>query len=575
MVDPGITAELRGKVRVVSLTRPASAAMIPALRHALIAALEAEDGAGAVLIEADGAVFRAPVLPEPDLTAPTLRDLCRAVERCAVPVVVALRGAVVGPAAELALAAHARIVARDVQFALPDIGLGLPPEGGASQRLPRIIGPAEALRLLISGRMVPAAEALTLGLVDGVAADDPGAAALQLADEMTAGRRVPRPPVDAVAWQEAIAKARREARGARAVVGRIIDCVEAALLLPLDNGLAMEAVAREDMEGTPEVVALRAAARAERRAVALPPAVARLQPGVVQRVGLVGEGPGLVALAGAALTRGVGVVWVGDDVRTIARDRALVEARLTVDARGLLVTGTDPAALEPAGLVVHAARPVDGILRHSLPDTPHLVLNGPRGTLGLSLAPSGIVCELALPGDEAAGHVATAVATLRLIGIKPLLVGRRPVLGGAVAGAGTAALVRLAALGVPRRMVATALEGFGARLPVADWPDPPATLHAMTEAELCNRWVAALANAALRMLDEGIARRPSDVDYLMVAGYGFPRWRGGPMHLADQRGLIVLRRDLRLWAADDAVWSPAPLLDRLISEGVRLAALDG
>jgi 3-hydroxyacyl-CoA dehydrogenase len=60
----------------------------------------------------------------------------------------------------------------------------------------------------------------------------------------------------------------------------------------------------------------------------------------------------------------------------------------------------------------------------------------------------------------------------------------------------------------------------------------------------------------------------------MVAGYHFPRRRGGPMHQADRRGLMVLRRDLRAWGAEAALWSPAPLIDRLIRDGQSLAVLD-
>jgi 3-hydroxyacyl-CoA dehydrogenase len=54
----------------------------------------------------------------------------------------------------------------------------------------------------------------------------------------------------------------------------------------------------------------------------------------------------------------------------------------------------------------------------------------------------------------------------------------------------------------------------------------------------------------------------------------FPRWRGGPMYQADLRGLMVLRADLRAWGAEAALWSPAPLIDRLIRDGQTLAALD-
>jgi 3-hydroxyacyl-CoA dehydrogenase len=578
MTGHGITAVLQGTVRVVTVGRPASTALIPAVRQGLIDALAVADGARAVLIRAEGGAFGAALSLEPDLALPRLGDVCAAVQGCPLPVVMALQGLVAGAAAELALAAPARVAGPSVRLALPDIGLGLPPLAGATQRLPHLIGPARALQMLITGRTVLADEALAIGLVDQVVEGDPTEAALTLATDLASGRRLTRPIADPKAWQAAVVAARREERGGLPAVGRIVECVEAALLLPLENGLAMEAVARADLEGTPEVAGLRWAAKAERRAAVLPPAVAQIPPGTVQRIGLLGTGGDMVTLASLAIGRGLAVVWEDADQVALAKGRAQVEGFLDGDlrlvSRTRLVTGRDPAMLGGVGLLIHATAPDRDALLHSLPGAPHLVLNGPPGALGLRLAPAGRVCELALPGSADPEEVATAVATLRQIGLVPVLVGRQPVLGSDLATAGAAALARLAALGVPRRMIAATLEAFGARLPVMKWPDPPATLRAMTQAEVCDRWLGAMANAGLRALEAGIARRPSDVDHLLVAGYGFPRWHGGPMHQADQRGLLVLRRDLRRWAEDDAIWAPAALLDRLIADGVRLSSLD-
>ncbi len=78
------------------------------------------------------------------------------------------------------------------------------------------------------------------------------------------------------------------------------------------------------------------------------------------------------------------------------------------------------------------------------------------------------------------------------------------------------------------------------------------------------------------MVAEGAVLRPSDVDAVMVAGYGFPRWRGGPMQAADQAGLLALRNDLRSYAAaDGAFWEPSALWDDLIKNGRAFSDLDG
>jgi 3-hydroxyacyl-CoA dehydrogenase len=93
--------------------------------------------------------------------------------------------------------------------------------------------------------------------------------------------------------------------------------------------------------------------------------------------------------------------------------------------------------------------------------------------------------------------------------------------------------------------------------------------------EIRRRCLAAMANEGARLVGEGIALRPSDVDVVMLNGYGFPRHLGGPMRWADETGLLLLRDDLRRWAAEDAFWTPAPLWDRLIREGGSFSEMGG
>ena len=81
------------------------------------------------------------------------------------------------------------------------------------------------------------------------------------------------------------------------------------------------------------------------------------------------------------------------------------------------------------------------------------------------------------------------------------------------------------------------------------------------------RLVAAMANDGAWALVEGRARQPSDIDLVAMA-QGFPRWKGGPMQVADEAGLLLLRNDLVKWASyGDTFWAPAPIWDDLIREG--------
>lgn len=96
--------------------------------------------------------------------------LLRRVETSPAPVVAAIRGHCLGGGFDLAMACHLRIAARDARFGHPGGSLGLITGWGGTQRLPRLIGPARAMDLLASGRIVTADEAYAVGLVSAVVA---------------------------------------------------------------------------------------------------------------------------------------------------------------------------------------------------------------------------------------------------------------------------------------------------------------------------------------------------------------------------------------------------------------------
>jgi 3-hydroxyacyl-CoA dehydrogenase len=91
--------------------------------------------------------------------------------------------------------------------------------------------------------------------------------------------------------------------------------------------------------------------------------------------------------------------------------------------------------------------------------------------------------------------------------------------------------------------------------------------------EIVQRLIYALVNEGAAILEEGIASRASDIDMVYLTGYGFPLYRGGPMFYADEVGLYNVAGAMARLAAnphgDPAFWKPAPLLERLASEGKR------
>lgn len=92
----------------------------------------------------------------------------RQIETCGKPVIALINGFALGGGCELALACTLRIAADTARLGQPEVRLGLIPGYGGTQRLPRLIGPSAALKLLLTGDRIAAAEALRLGLVDEV-----------------------------------------------------------------------------------------------------------------------------------------------------------------------------------------------------------------------------------------------------------------------------------------------------------------------------------------------------------------------------------------------------------------------
>jgi len=96
----------------------------------------------------------------------------------------------------------------------------------------------------------------------------------------------------------------------------------------------------------------------------------------------------------------------------------------------------------------------------------------------------------------------------------------------------------------------------------------------VADEEIVQRCIYALINEGAQLLDEGIALRASDIDVVYLTGYGFPRYRGGPMFHADTVGLYNVVHSMRRLAADPNLargdpgfWKPAPLLAKLAAEG--------
>jgi enoyl-CoA hydratase len=131
------------------------------------------------------------------------------------PVIAAVNGFALGGGCELALACAIRIASENAKFGLPEVGLGIIPGYGGTQRLPRIVGFGVAAELIATGRMVDAAEALRIGLVNRVV-----------------------PPASLL--EEALALAGKIAANAPLAVAAALEAARLSLDTDLDRGLRME-----------------------------------------------------------------------------------------------------------------------------------------------------------------------------------------------------------------------------------------------------------------------------------------------------------------------------------------------
>lgn len=223
-----VLQERRGAVSILTINRPDKRnALNGPLRCALLGALDAAardstvrvvvlTGAGdkAFVAGADIAEFegRTPVDQFRVMKQPTIFE---AVERLSKPVIAAINGFCLGGGMELALACDIRIASSSARFGQPEVNLGIIPGGGGTQRLPRVVGLGAACRMILTGDMIDAAEALRLRLVEEVVAAD-------------------------ALLDRAVAIAETIAAKSPVAVSAAKEATRAALSLPLEEGLKLE-----------------------------------------------------------------------------------------------------------------------------------------------------------------------------------------------------------------------------------------------------------------------------------------------------------------------------------------------
>ena len=685
--------EVSDDVAVITVDNPPVNALSPGVPGGIIDGLRqanSDSSISAVVLIGEGRGFIAGAdiryfsKPWPE-GEPRLGGVIEGIETSSKPVVAAIHGHALGGGLELAMCCHYRVIVPQARVGQPEVKLGIPPGAGGTQRLPRLAGVKAALDMIVSGDPVTAQESVSLGICDQLVEKDLLEGALEFASkvgqaggphQLARDRKVV--VEDAELFEAKRKQIERRARGMRTPYA-CIECVEAAVELPFDEGLAREREIFEVCVASDESKAMRHVFFAERAAGKIPGIKKSIEPSQFGSAGVVGAG-----------TMGGGITMnfanAGVPVTVVEQDAALLEKGLTIiqknyattvakgrlsqekmDARLALITGSTMLDdLADADIVIEAIyeempakKELFGRLDECLKAT--AVLTSNTSYLDVNEIAESIPKRI---GNVLGTHFFSPANVMRLLevvrtdtvdetvlmGVLNLgrKMGKLPIVSGVCHGfignrmlegyfgeaaimveegaepehidrvmcefgmaMGPLAVSDLAGLDigwakrkaagngvasdvpgsfVPNRLCEMGRYGQktnrgyylyekGSRVPV---PDPEVKDLAEQAArkfgigprdfddrEILERCMYPLINIGATILEEGIALRASDIDLVYLNGYGFPVWRGGPMHWAGVIGLDVVAEGVRQYSkkSDLCHWKLSRVLEKLADSG--------
>lgn len=686
MAAAGVSVRKVGSVAMIAASDPLCgahlAAMLPALDAALDSLATLSGIRAAVLIRENVNHALAGHVDEFALDERQCHRMCARLEQLPFPLVAALHGLIQGVELGVALACHYRVAVANTRFAAPEIGMGLIPDAGCTQRMPRLIGVEHTLEFLLGAKSIGADVALEYGLLDSVIADDLQQGALIFAEQLIVDAKGPRRTCDLQVNSDSGSDAildRLFQQAGKQYPNRIapytaIKAVRSSMQLSFARGVELETELLAQARHTSECRAALHVLAAEQAARNLPEGIdAQSRP--IKKVAIVGVGNMGAGIAICCANAGVPVTVIDVDGDALERGLAAIDrtyesmvrrGRLTaaeMDKRFGLITGSlDYADLQHVDLVIESVfedvelkRQVfarlnevtrEGTVLASTTSTVDIDLLGAMtarpdeviGTHFFAPAQSLSVVEV-VRGD------ATSAATVRAVLEFMHALHRTPVvtlasegfIGNRMLGVYTCEAKRMTLEGVAPQRVDELLERWGMAMgPLAatdltgidvamdiqaalrhradaagfqsDYalyeagrlgqknckgyyhydlnsrmrhPDPEVLDIFKTRAarlgidryehasrEIIERCLYPLINEGLRILEEGVALRPGDIDVLWIDCFGFPRYRGGPMFYADIIGLPTLLSGMRRYQKkfESPHWRPAALLERLVSD---------
>ena len=687
-----VKLERHDEVGIVTVNSPPVNALSAAVRGGIlecIRAAVADPAIKGIVLTCAGRTFIAGA----DITefgkppkAPALNDVLSEIENSPKPVVAAIHGTALGGGLEVALACHFRVAVKEAKLGLPEVKLGLLPGAGGTQRLPRAVGPELAVKMIVGGDPIGAAEALKNGLIEEIV-EGPASGGEAFVRKLLAEKRPLRrlrdddsklaaAKADRSIFTNAVAAMTKKSRGLEAPFAAA-DAVGYAIDFPFDEGLKKEREGFLKLVASDQSKAQRYAFFAEREAAKIAGVPEGTKSRPVNRVAILGAGTmgGGIAMsfanAGVPVTlietgeeqlkRGLGIMqknWEATAARGgIPADAPAKRMALITGVVGIENVGDADLVIEAVFETMAVKKEVFGKLdQFAKPgavlasNTSYLNIDEiakstkrPQDVLGMHFfSPANVMklCEIVRADKTAPDALVTAVTIARKIAKVPAVVGvcdgfvgnrmlaqrgkqsEKLLFEGALPQQvdavvtkfgmpmGPFAMGDLAGLDIGWRSrkdrgikseIADALceagrfgqktgKGYykyeaGSRSAL---PDPEVeklideTLlrlgrkkRAVSDEEILERMMYPMINEGAKILEEGIAARPSDIDVVWLYGYGWPIYRGGPMFWADTVGLKHIADRLSFYAKEtnDPSLEPAPLLKKLAAEGKTFASL--
>jgi 3-hydroxyacyl-CoA dehydrogenase len=686
--------EVKDNVALLTVDNPPVNPLSDGVRTGLYESLtkaEEDDSVEGVVLTGNGRAFIAGAdISEfgGNVEGVSLNEVFQKLEHCSKPVVAAINGIALGGGLETALCCNYRIADKNAFVGLPEVNLGLLPGGGGTQRLPRLAGPSEALKMMLTGAHVPAKKALDMGIVDGISEDVVNESIEFIKNKADSNEEHPKvrdlnsKMIEARGDDKVLLEAQAMAskgRKGQFAPGQIIKCVEAAINIDdFDEGLKKEGEYFLECLMHPQREAMIHIFFGERAASKISDVPKETKVMDIKKAGIIGSGTMGGGIAMCFANAGIPVHIIDQDEENLKRGVSVIEknydfmvnkGRLSPEQKdavfGLVSSSLDYKDVSDCDIVIEAVyenlelkheifKSLDthvkegAILASNTSgldiDSIASVTSRPELVVGTHFfSPANIMRLLEVVRGEQTSD--ETLATIMAIGKRlkkaavvslnaPGFIGNRMLFGY------TAQANMLLLEGALPHQIDQALESFGLNMGPFRMMDlvgldlgwrarklsgKESPLHAKIGDELCEqdrygqksgagyynysegsrapnpapeneavyekissengftrrdisdeeiveRCILALINEGADILSEGVAQRAADIDVVYINGYGFPIWRGGPMHHANAMGLDKVIEKLEKYReiTGNDVYKPSEMLVNLAKDGGKL-----